>query len=250
MKTHPLLFIAILTICFFNTRPSMARNAATETADDTELESLQQWKAYTEVRPENIQRFGLERCFCITEIDSILYRRIRNKSYKPACPVPCSDLRYLKVLHYTHDGRIRLGELVCHRSISKDLLAIFRTLYDARYPIERMTLIDDYDADDIRSMEANNTSCFNFRKIQGSTRISKHGTGLAIDINPRYNPYVRTRNGQTIVSPRGSAPYADRTRNFPYKIDTDDLCYRTFRKYGFTWGGSWRSLKDYQHFEK
>ena len=144
-----------------------------------------------------------------------------------------------------------LGELVCNKAVAADFIDIFRTLYDARYPIERMVLIDNYNAQDDPSMEANNSSCFNFRFIAGTTTLSNHSMGMAIDINPLYNPYVKQRtNGTLYVSPESGRPYADRNRQFDYKIDHNDLCYKLFKQHGFTWGGDWTSLKDYQHFEK
>ena len=143
-----------------------------------------------------------------------------------------------------------LGELVCNEAICGDLLDIFRVLYDTSYPIERMVLIDEYDAQDGPSMRANNSSAFNFRFVAGTGVLSSHSRGMAVDINPLYNPYVKTNGGRTVVDPAEAAPYADRTRDFPYKIAEDDPCCREFLRHGFTWGGHWKSLKDYQHFEK
>lgn len=166
------------------------------------------------------------------------------------CPVKRSELRYLKILHVTTDGTTKTGEMICNKSIANDLIDIFRELYKARYVIERIELIDNYGASDDKSMEANNTSCFNFRYMTGSTsRISKHGLGLAIDINPRYNPYVKGNK----VSPNSSRPYAynrSSRKDIPQKIDRNDLCYKLFIKHGFRWGGAWKSIQDYQHFEK
>ena len=188
--------------------------------------------------------------FEVRHIDDDIFARIKGKSYKDGCPVPLEDLRYLAIAHYDGDGNVKRGELICNRAIADDLLDIFRALFEAQYPIESVRLIDEFDADDIRSMQANNTSCFNFRPIAGSTKLSKHALGLAIDINPLYNPYVKAGNKGLIVSPPEGRPYADRKGDFEYKIDETDLCYLLFREHGFEWGGSWRSLKDYQHFEK
>lgn len=113
-----------------------------------------------------------------------------------------------------------------------------------------MVLIDEYDAQDGPSMRANNSSAFNFRFVAGTGVLSSHSRGMAVDINPLYNPYVKTNGGRTVVDPAEAAPYADRTRDFPYKIAEDDPCCREFLRHGFTWGGHWKSLKDYQHFEK
>ena len=183
-------------------------------------------------------------------IDAEIFARIDGRSYKKGCKVPLSELRYLQVLHVGFDGETHVGEIICNQSIAEDLLAIFQALYAARYPIERMVLIDDYDADDTRSMEANNSSGFNYREIRNTGKLSNHSYGYAVDINPLRNPCVIVRNGRTTVDPEAGRPYADRTQEFVGKIDHDDLCYKEFRKRGFVWGGDWNSLKDYQHFEK
>ena len=113
-----------------------------------------------------------------------------------------------------------------------------------------MILPDNYDADDERQMQANNTSCFCYRNVSGSRTLSKHALGLAVDINTLYNPYIHYRkDGTMIVEPATATPYIDRTATFPYKIDRQDLACRLFIEQGFTWGGSWRTMKDYQHFE-
>ena len=188
--------------------------------------------------------------FCLMEISDSIYMCIYGKSFKEDCTTSRTDLRYLQVMHYNKEGKVCRGELICHRTIANDLLAIFKELYEARYPIERMVLVDEYNADDEASMAANNTSAFNFRYISATRRLSNHSRGLAIDINPLYNPYVRWRNGKRMVSPEGAEKYADRSLDFPYKITRNDLCYKLFKKYGFTWGGDWKNSKDYQHFEK
>lgn len=162
-----------------------------------------------------------------------------------------ADLRYVHIIHYDFDGNLAEGELICHNFIAEDLLEIFYDLYASGYQIEKVTLIENYNGDDTASMADNNTSCFNYRVVDGTKSLSKHALGLAIDINPLYNPYIRydKKGGQTVSPVEGEA-YADRTVSFPYKIDPDDLCYRLFAEHGFTWGGNWNSSKDYQHFQK
>lgn len=189
--------------------------------------------------------------FTADTISDEVFARMKGKSFAVGCNIQRSELRYLSVAHYDLSGNVRQGEMVCHRAIADDLLEIFRELYRNKYPIERMRLIDDYDGDDERSMRDNNTSCFNFRQIAGSTKLSAHSRGMAVDVNPLYNPCVRKdRKGRWIYQPAKGKPYADRSRKFGYKIEKGDLCYRLFTGHGFTWGGNWRSLKDYQHFER
>lgn len=188
--------------------------------------------------------------FCEEEIDDSVFARMDGLSFKEGCVVPREELRYLTVLHKDAEGRTIVGEIVCNRKIAPALLDIFRELYDASYPIERVRLVDCYGADDEKSMEADNSSSFNFRVVPNSTHLSYHAYGLAIDINPFYNPYYKKyKDGRELLQPDGSRPYLDRTRKFPYKIDADDLCVRLFKKHGFEWGGDWSTCKDYQHFE-
>lgn len=181
--------------------------------------------------------------------ESEIFTRIKGKSYKDNCTVPLSDLRYLHVLHVGFDGKTHDGEIICNKYIADDLLEIFEDLYEAKYPIEKVKLVDEYDADDEASMADNNSSSFNFRYISYTTKISKHGYGLAMDINTLYNPYVKTVNGKLSIEPANAADYVDRSKDFDYKIDEDDLVYKLFIAHGFEWGGSWKSSKDYQHFE-
>lgn len=161
------------------------------------------------------------------------------------------ELRYLHVLHFDFNGEIQSGELICNQAVAQDLAEIFYALYQAEYQLEKIKLIDEYQGDDDASMEDNNTSCFNYRVVDNTTKLSKHAFGLAVDVNPFYNPYVRyNKDGSLYVAPDGSDAYANRNTNFPYKIDHDDLCYRLFLEKGFVWGGDWNSSKDYQHFQK
>ena len=167
--------------------------------------------------------------------------------------VSYEDLRYMNILYYDFNGDVQTGELICNKAIAEDLIKIFYELYENEYQIESVRLIDDYNGDDTASMEANNTSCFNYRPVEGTSSLSKHALGCAIDINPFYNPYVvfnKGKTGETYISPAGSEIYADRSQSFAYKIDENDLCYKLFKEHGFTWGGNWNSCKDYQHFQK
>ncbi len=161
------------------------------------------------------------------------------------------ELCYVHILHYDFSGIVTEGELICNEYIAQDLTEIFYELYRNEYQLEKVVLIDEYNGDDNASMEANNTSCFNYRPVEGTTRLSRHALGLAIDINPLYNPYITyTDTGEETVMPASASAYADRSRAFPYKIDEEDLCYKLFLQHGFTWGGNWNHVKDYQHFQK
>lgn len=179
--------------------------------------------------------------------------KITGISYpENGCTIPYEDLNYVGLLYIDFNGEEQTGELICNKAIAPDMVEIFYELYQNDYRIERVRLIDEYNGDDTLSMMDNNTSCFNYRVVDGTTNLSKHALGCAIDINPFYNPYVvfnKDGSGETYISPKGSEPYTDRSLDFPYKIDENDLCYKLFIEHGFTWGGNWNSCKDYQHFQ-
>ncbi len=185
--------------------------------------------------------------FSATEIPPGVEARMRGVSYPEDARVPLADLRYLRLSYYDFEGNPQTGEMVCNAAIARDLCEIFRDLYDARYPIRSIRLIDDFGASDEASMQADNTSCFNYRTMTGQKKLSRHALGMAIDINPLENPFIDPRGG---VHPAEGASYVDRTRDFPHKIDRGDLCYKLFREHGFSWGGAWSRSKDYQHFQK
>ena len=188
--------------------------------------------------------------FYAIPIPDEIFAKMQGKSYKDDCTIPRDDLRYIHVLHKNIEGETLEGEMVCSKLIAEDLLEIFRELYDQSYPIEKMRLTDEYDANDELSMTDNNSSCFNYRTISHTNKISKHGLGDAVDINTLYNPYTKVVDGERIIEPAAGAPYLDRDADFPYKIERGDLCYNRFISHGFEWGGDWPDRKDYQHFEK
>jgi hypothetical protein len=209
------------------------------------------WKAGTYIGCELLEPYA-SLAFTAVPIDEAVLARIQGVSYKSGSSLPLDKLRYLRIPHYPMiHGDIVLGEMICNASIADDLLEIFRALFLRHYPIASLRLIDDFGGDDDASMRANNSSCFNDRpKSWSRTEKSKHALGLAVDINPFYNPLVRVRGGVMRVYPAESKAFADRTQVFDYKITKSDLCYKEFTSRGFRWGGSWRSSQDYQHFEK
>lgn len=223
-----------------NTNQNTALNTET-TYTDFNILSPEEAKAYFNREPLSEEM--------ISYITGISYPAPESLVSAPA--VDYEDLSHLNILHYNFDGNVVTGELICNNKIADDLLEIFYELYVNEYQIEKVKLIDEYAGDDNASMADNNTSSFNYRVVEGTTNLSNHAYGLAIDINPFYNPYITYPSGEKIhISPEGSEPYADRSKDFPYKIDESDLCYRLFKSHGFTWGGDWNSCKDYQHFQK
>lgn len=214
-----------------------------------------QWQSGKVVSAAYAEELMTKEAFRASTIDDATFERMRRGgSFPKECTVPRENLRYLRVLHYNFDGEVQTGELICNKTVADDFLNIFRELYVAKYQIARMVLIDDYGANDEASMSANNTSAFCFRKVNGSARLSKHAQGLAIDINPLQNPCVKySKNGTVLkVEPNTheARKHIKRSAKSAHLILKGDLCHSLFVKHGFRWGGSWRSKKDYQHFEK
>lgn len=226
-----------------------AEEENTEEAN-TEQEKIPKMSEEDAEMTEDLERVEYQPDFYYEPLSEDLKKRITGSSYKEDCPIPYDDLRYVNVLYVNFKGNTSMGELICNKAIAQDLVEIFYELYQADYQIEQIRLIDEYGADDDLSMQDNNSSCFNYRTIAGTNKISMHGQGLAVDINPFFNPYVTYHDGEVSVAPSGAESYVDRSKEFAYKIDENDLCYRLFSEHGFSWGGNWNSSKDYQHFEK
>ena len=172
--------------------------------------------------------------------------RIEGSSWHPGCPVGLGRLRLLRLTHWGFDDAVHNGRLVIHRREADGVLAVMERLFELRFPIRRMELIDRYGADDHRSMNADNTSAFNCRFVAGTERWSMHAYGRAIDINPIENPYVSGSH----TSPPAGEPFADRSRDARGMIHADDAVVKAFeRQAGWGWGGGWPGeTKDYQHF--
>ncbi len=180
----------------------------------------------------------------VVGIDDLSAARMRA-SWREGCPVALADLRLVRVTHWGYDKAPHTGELVVSASHADAIVSVFSALFDARFPIERMQLVDDYGGDDQASMRANNTSAFNCREVAGRPGVlSAHSWGTAIDINPLVNPWVRG----TIVDPPEGAPYADRSQPIRGGIFADDVVVQALRGIGWAWGGDWPTSKDWQHF--
>ena len=183
----------------------------------------------------------------IRELPPKLRERMTGSSWRPGCPVPLDKLRLVRLTYRGFDRERHFGRLVVHRSVASEIVQVFQAVYDAGFPIRRMRLIDAYGADDIRSMEADNTSAFNCRYRNGvCCTWSMHAYGKAIDINPVENPYV----GAWGVSPDPGEPYVDRTPIRRGMIEHGDAIWRAFRAIDWLWGGDWTWPIDYQHFSR
>ena len=156
------------------------------------------------------------------------------------------ELRYLTVLHIGYDGCVHVGEVIVNAKVANEVLEIFKQLYKIQYPIEKMHVMSYYHGSDELSMEDNNSSAFNFREVTDGGKLSMHAYGLAIDLNPKVNPYIKNH----VVLPANGQAYVNRDQSVLGMIKKNDAVYQLFTSYGWTWGGDWSSLKDYQHFEK
>jgi hypothetical protein len=185
--------------------------------------------------------------FTVSSLPDEIIEKVNGVSWKVGSPVALEHLAYVKVLYWGFDDETHEGELVVHGVVAEEIAEIFQVLYEAKFPIEKIRLVDEYGGNDDLSMEDNNTSAFNFREVADSKGVlSKHSYGIAIDINPIQNPYVT--GGK--VSPEMGKDYIDRTVVQKGMIVKDDVCYKAFTDRGWAWGGEWKSLKDYQHFQK
>ncbi len=243
-----------------NEEPESSEGLNTETQIDLSDSAaiIANWEtipAGTVISATSIDYNNLNQYFVAYEISDEVFNYINGKSYQDNPHVGLDDLRYLKLLHYNFNHELQVGELIVAADLQSDFIGIFTELFQAEYEIQSMYLPDRYwsgdpTTTDSASIDVNNTSCFMYRPATGSGNLSKHAYGHAIDINPQQNPYVSYTSGSPVWSHENANDYIDRTTGLPHVITEDDICYQIFIKYGFTWGGAWTNIKDYQHFQK
>ena len=160
--------------------------------------------------------------------------------------IDVKNLAYLQITYWGFDEKSHVGEMIVNKKVAQEVLDIFKEVYENKYPIEKIRLIDEYGANDEESMQDNNTSAFCYRVVKNSKKLSNHSLGIAIDINPLYNPYIDGKR----IEPANAVIYKDRNINVKGIIKKGDTLYNAFIKRGWQWGGNWKTKKDYQHFER
>lgn len=169
---------------------------------------------------------------------------LARSTWEAGCPVTVDQLRYVTLGFWGFDDRPHTGELLVNASVADAIVTAFRALFEARYPIEEMRVTTRAERDAPPIGDGNDTGAFVCRPAVGSTRFSEHAYGLAVDINPFLNPYVKG----DLVLPELARAYLRRTPARPGVIEPDGPVVRAFDAIGWGWGGRWSSLKDYQHF--
>ncbi len=180
-----------------------------------------------------------------------MWAKMQDLSWHSDMPCPTrEELSLLTVPYNGFDGETKEGKLIVAVSVADDMLDIMADLKAAGFQFRLMRPVHEFLGEDLRSMTANNTSAFNCRFIGGTKRLSEHARGLAIDINPVQNPYVR---GDYTSPPNGRAYDTRKERantTDPGLILADGAVVEAFKSRGWGWGGDWSSSKDYQHFSK
>jgi hypothetical protein len=171
-------------------------------------------------------------------------RVIARSTWQPGCPVGARDLAWVRMTYWGFDGARHSGEMLVNGSAAQDLVAVFRQLYRARFPIESMGIARKEDLDAPPTGDGNVTESFACRPVRGGTTYSQHAYGLAVDLDPFQNPYHR----KDAVLPELASAYLARDWLRPGMITPDGPVVRAFASIGWEWGGSWSTLKDYQHF--
>lgn len=171
---------------------------------------------------------------------------IARSTWKRGCPVAATDLSWVRLTFWGFDDSRHTGELLVNRSVADDLVQVFRRLYAARFPLEEMRITRAEELDAPPTGDGNDTGAFNCRATVGATSYSQHAYGLAIDVNPFQNPYVKGN----VVLPELSSSYLERGWVRPGMILADGPVVLAFDEIGWTWGGTWSSLKDLQHFSQ
>ncbi len=179
--------------------------------------------------------------FTIDEVSDDVAER---STWRSRCPVGLEDLRYITLSHWGFDGGVHTGELIVHAEVAVDMVTVFRKLYDVRYPIEEMRVVGFELTDSEPTGDQNITTSFVCRSSTVGSHWSEHAFGLAIDINPFQNPYIKGR----LLIPQLAEAYLDRERDAPGIITGTDQVVEAFDEIGWGWGGNWTSALDYMHF--
>lgn len=221
-----------------------------EEGDSQTVEESSETSSFpTSVEPSSItvQDYSQDgHAFKIEEVPSDLIEQMELENPIDPTIITYDRLRLVTVTYHGFDNQAHEGQLIVHKEVAEDVIDIFKEVFAAQYPIEKIELLDNYHYSDRDSMAANNSSAFNFRTQTDSDELSMHAYGLAIDINPVQNPYVTT----TYFLPTNAMLYLDRTKQTKGMIQKGDALYEAFTSRGWTWGGDWEGIKDYQHFQK
>lgn len=183
--------------------------------------------------------------FSIQKADGAVLAR---SSWHDGCPVNANELAYVTVTFYGFDHVTHVGELLVHRNVADDIVTVFKKLHQAQFPIEAMHILTAEEVATELTNDAtgdvNVTSGFECRSVVTGDVWSQHAYGLAVDINPFHNPYLRDQQ----VIPELAGAYLDRNNVRPGMIVADDVVVNAFAAIGWPWGGDWSSVKDWMHF--
>jgi hypothetical protein len=169
---------------------------------------------------------------------------LARSTWRAGCPVAAADLRYLTMSFWGFDGRPHTGEMIVNARVAAGVTKVFGKLFAARFPIEEMRVTSRADLDAAPSGDGNNTNAFVCRPVVTQSQWSAHAFGLAIDVNPFCNPYVKGN----LILPELASSYVDRRNARPGMVFPADVTVRAFAAIGWSWGGDWTSPRDLQHF--
>lgn len=178
------------------------------------------------------------------EVLAVTPRIGARATWRPDCPVALEDLAYLRMSFWGFDDRAHTGEMIVHATVAHDVVGVFRQLFEARFPIEEMRLVSADELEAPPTGDGNDTAAFVCREARSSGSWSQHAYGLAVDVNPFHNPYLRG----DLVLPELASAYLDRNTIRPGMIVPGDVVTTAFSAIGWGWGGHWSSLVDPMHF--
>ena len=257
-NTRPILsmskrIFAVISVCCLVFSGCAERTSQDENIDieeiqarvQTENEMIQENELSSAAEAESSGNQNLP-VFTKSDIPEDVKVKMHGVTISDSSAVKFDGLSYLTLTYMGYDGKSHTGNMIVDKTLADEVISIFKELYEAKFPVEKIRLASEYGGDDELSMADNNTSAFNDRPATGGTGLSYHQLGRAIDINPKVNPYIKGN----VILPEEGKNYTDRSLDEQGMISKDGVCVEIFKKYGWSWGGDWTSLKDYQHFEK
>lgn len=226
-------------------------------------EDLNRWRAERGLAPlsepelsrqvDALNRFEAElkrRASFVGEIKEVDAARL-GLSWHPGCPVGPEGLRLLRLSYWGFDGVGHVGELIVGARIAAKVVRAFNVMWNEKFPIQRMETSEKFLTPEMfdaagnfieqpnTADTVNATQGFMCRRTTRASSWSRHAFGLAIDVNPVQNPYI---DGALLIPLNGTRSEATG------RIVQSDVVVRAMRDAGMSWGGNFRSLKDYMHF--
>lgn len=154
------------------------------------------------------------------------------------------QLSLYSVMYISTDGKLHQGQILSNKEIEQDVKEMFEIMRNEGFVIEKVIPIVKYDWSDDKSMADNNTYSFCYRDMS----YSFHALGMAIDINPYFNPQRWKGEWRKVRRDKPEGAVYDTTKNGTFIAESKIV--NEWKNRGFSWGHYMSRKSDDHHFQK